>query len=372
MHTAPRGTAGGVDDGLIVELLARLRTPAGSTTDAAVLGVERTVEELARRWRNQSEAVEVRRRWLEASVAAEAVTRRQLLAMMTAAEVLIAGANASLAARGSFAPPVWVGKPAAPHRVGRTGFEARLLGPFRLLVDDRPVETWRNAKTSRILRLLIARAPTGMPRDLLIETVWPDLRPEIGRRNLHQSIYVIRRTVRSIDPHHRQLIVLDLDSYLIDPEVDLWRDVDEFGRLARAGQDAESSGRLGEAITYYGRAIDLFGGEFLEDSPYDEWTFVERESWRIARSDLANHLADIHFGLGATAAALDETRRILRIDPCDEIAHRRAMRCYQAMGQHGLIARQYSACVDSLESSFGLRPSEETTRLLHEFDAALA
>ena len=44
-----------------------------------------------------------------------------------------------------------------------------------------------------------------------MELLWPEIDPEVGRRNLHQAVYSLRRTLRSASP--AQHIVFDNECY---------------------------------------------------------------------------------------------------------------------------------------------------------------
>ena len=57
--------------------------------------------------------------------------------------------------------------------------------------------------------------------------------------------------------------------------------------------------------------------------------------------------------------------KVLRQEPCDELTHRRLIRCYGQTGQRNLAIDQYQAYVACTERLYGLGPSPETTALYH-------
>ena len=79
-----------------------------------------------------------------------------------------------------------------------------------------------------------------------------------------------------------------------------------------------------------------------------------------ARRGLADHLGEAREDLHG---CLRVSLRHLGIDPCNEQAHRRLMRCYARLGQVQLAERQFRTCVDTLRRQLGVTPQAETIEL---------
>ena len=244
---------------------------------------------------------------------------------------------------------------ARPSRPVRWTLAVCLLGRFRLFRRGQLVESWHGSKTPRVVRYLFAQRGRPAPRDVLIDLFWPDVDPETARRSLHQAIYVIRKALRaSFDP--KQLILFVDDAYAVNTSAGVRCDAEEFEACARAGRRAERELREEDAISAYESAERNYAGEFLEDSPYEDWAMAERDRLRLVYLDVANRLAELKLAKGDVEAALDFSQRALRRDSCDEAAHRSALRCYGASGNRNLVIRQYEACVDALDRAYGLAP----------------
>ncbi len=140
-------------------------------------------------------------------------------------------------------------------------------------------------------------------------------------------------------------------------------DAEEFEACARAGRRAERELREEDAISAYESAERNYAGEFLEDCPYEDWAMAERDRLRLVYLDVANRLAELKLATGDVEAALDFSQPALRRDSCDEAAHRSALRCYGVSGNRNLVIRQYEACVDALDRTYGLAPTRETAEL---------
>jgi DNA-binding SARP family transcriptional activator len=236
------------------------------------------------------------------------------------------------------------------------------LGSFGVFVNGRRVEVFTSAKSLRIFKYLLAHRSQPVQRDVLIDLFWPNSDVDNGRHNLQQAMYVLRKTFRAEGPY-LQFIKLESDSYVVNPDLSFWSDVEEFEEAASQGRRAEQDGHSTVAVSAYERAERAYAGDYLMDTPYEDWAISHRERLRLVYLDVANRLADIHLVSGDLESAVLVSRRILHFEPCDERVHRRLIKCYGVSGQRNLVIRQYRNYVDCMERVLGLGPDRETTAL---------
>lgn len=358
----------------IAGALARARMEVDSSADPGLASMLTAAEELAAQWRDRQELVDRCRLALEHSMIAESEARWRLdvallaLSQLAPGPSLLAlegdatGQRARVADSHGHIPHDAAQEPHPPPGAADAAISVCLLGRFRLFLRGRAIQVWPGSKTQRIARYLFGQHGRVAPRDQLIEWFWPDVDLETGRRNLHQAIYSIRKALRSGD-EDEQIVVYANDAYSISTDRGLWSDVAAFESHANAGRAAERDGRIPEALESYSIAEETYTGDFLEDTPYEEWTQVERDRLRLLYIDIACRLADLALACGDVERSLDVSRRILRREPCDEASHRRALRCYAALGNRSQIMQQYSVCREALASRLGLEPARETAQL---------
>jgi DNA-binding SARP family transcriptional activator len=205
--------------------------------------------------------------------------------------------------------------------------EVRLLGRFEVLVDSQPVpvDAWAQRRAADLVKLLALARGHRMPRDEVLETLWPQLGADAAASNLHKAASYARRAVGE-----RGAVVLRGGLVELAPAADVTTDVERF----EAGDDS------------------AYGGELLPDEPYEEWLLGPRAQLRERR-----------------LAAMRSKGRwddVLRDDPADEEAHRALMRRHVASGDKPAAARQFRLLRDEL-SRLGAEPSEETLALQREF-----
>ena len=245
----------------------------------------------------------------------------------------------------------------------RPVLSAWLLGSMMVTVDGTVVDTSSSRRTRHVLAYLLLHRRSVIPRDVLMDTFWPDARPAAARNNLHVALAGVRRVLRAAWPGHA--LERRHEGYRLSGELDVWVDVDEFERYRRDGWAADRAGDHAGAMAAYGAADRLYGGELLADDPYADWAEMARESLRLDLLDAQRRLAELHGAAGDHASAVLVARRALAIDPCNEPLHRQLMRSYRDTGQQHLALAQFHRCSDRLWHAFRVRPSAETVEL-HE------
>ena len=230
------------------------------------------------------------------------------------------------------------------------------LGPFRLYQDGHLVDDWHGSRGQRIAKYLLAHQQHPVPRERLMELLWPETDPEVGRRNLHQAVYSLRRTLRRRQPD-LQHIVFENDCYCLNPELEVWCDSDEFERrIAEGARLARDDGLPAQAAAAYADAELLYGGDYLEDTPFEEWALARRDYLAARHTEAMHDLARLNLALGRVDEAIACARRLLVRETADEVAHQLIIRGQLAAGRRGDALRQYRSCAEALDRDTG-RPA---------------
>ncbi|NTU84806.1 MAG: hypothetical protein HGA45_36490, partial [Chloroflexales bacterium] len=247
-------------------------------------------------------------------------------------------------------------KAAIAHNGARVAITC--FGPFRAIIDDKPVERWESSRARTIFKYLVVRNAAPVSKELLAGLFWPESEPDLARRSLHQAIYCLRQSLKRVAPDLALIRFAD-DCYQIRPEIGLWVDSEEFTRAIGEARARLASGDQVEAMAAYGVAADLVHGEFLEEERYEAWAEELRQAYRAMYSEALHSLARHYHERGEHATAMLHCKRILAQEPCDEEAHLLLMRSYVAQGLRHLAVRQYQICANALRTELGLTPSED-------------
>ena len=247
-------------------------------------------------------------------------------------------------------------------------FTIRCLGSFELRLGDAPLTAWRREKSRELLALLATYGGASVPRETLIEAMWPDYPADPSMRHmLANAVAGLRSVVRSAaSDDSLQPVVTALQRYQL--QTALFRiDLDDFD--AALGRARELTGEA--ALAEYERAASLYAGDLLEHE-FFPWVDSYRRDYRRRLLDGAGRAASIaeRLGDGERAARLYDV--ILEREPTDEAAACGRMRQFAAAGRVQGARRVYRELTAALRAELddpGARPSPATTALLEELIA---
>ena len=118
------------------------------------------------------------------------------------------------------------------------------------------------------------------------------------------------------------------------------------GRTRPAWHGAATRPGRGQAARL---AESLYGGDFLEEDPYEDWAVGLREEAQATYIALARTLAENAASDGDADGATRFYLRILERDPFDEGAHLGLVAALLAAGRHGEARRRYGFYATKME-----------------------
>jgi DNA-binding SARP family transcriptional activator len=249
----------------------------------------------------------------------------------------------------------------APNRSNIPTLQVRMFGPFRVVLNDCEVENWPSGRGRAVFKYLMTHRDRPLARDVLMETFWSEASPESARNSLNVALYGLRQALRGAADV--PVVVFQNGTYRLNPDLQIWLDVEEFKRCLQLGRRSEEAGDLTAAVAKYEQAAQLYQGDFMADDLADDWPVLPRERLRVDYLDTLDRLSDMYFTAGRYSACITLCQMILAQDNCREDVHCRLMRCYSRLGQQHLALRQYQTCVEALESELGVVPAATTTQL---------
>lgn len=231
------------------------------------------------------------------------------------------------------------------------------LGGFRVLRDGEPIrlQEWQSKKARDLLKLLLSRHGQPTRRETVAEALWPETETAKARGSLSVALSTLRSV---LDPDKRhpperfvradnESIALELDNLAVDVETFL-REATTALALRTVGSDDAR-----ERLEY---AESLYGGDFLEEDPYDDWAVPLREEARAAYLSTARALADNAAHAGRHDDATGYLLRVLQRDRYDEQANLALVTHLAHAGRHGEARRAYRIYVDRM-ADIGIEPA---------------
>lgn len=249
----------------------------------------------------------------------------------------------------------------------------RTLGAFTIWRGDQEVRDrdWRSSKARQLFQLLLTERGRTLPRDRILDALWPDMEPEPAANNLRVTI---NRLSKALEPDRPDgappaYLVQQGDTCGLNPASDLQVDAVDFAAAVEEGQLAAQRGQRQAAMAALKRAISFYGGPYLPDNMYEDWTVVERERLALLFNEAAMSLGGMLLEEGQSHDAIGLAWRVLEHDRAYEDAYRLLMRAHAALGERSTALRLYARCVSVLHEELGVEPLPETTALYNALRA---
>ena len=244
-----------------------------------------------------------------------------------------------------------------------------LLGSFRLHWLGKSGDIFISGKALTLLSLLALHLESGVPRESLLNILWPDQDARHANMSLNNLVYNLQRRLRD-ESARAPALVFAAGSYYLNPESGITTDIASFDALVSQGNRFLRNGESAQAASCYAQAAALYRGDLCFDA--DVASIVERERLRAMFLTVLCWLADHAYQSAQYETALQYALRLLSCDPCREDGYRLAMRAYVRRGERAQALRQYQLCEQVLRREFDTAPEPLTTELFERIRAAPA
>jgi DNA-binding SARP family transcriptional activator len=236
--------------------------------------------------------------------------------------------------------------------------EILALGPLTVGAHGRSLEgDWLRQRPGQVLRYLLAARSGPERSESIANALWPERGPG-AVANVRYCIFKLREHLGEREGPGDSLILRDSGGYRLDPRR-LQLDADAFTSLASSGVTAHRRGDDAAAERLLIEALALYRGDFLEEDPYADWAFTEREYLRgLAGKGLAA-LAQISVAGGRLVAAADHLQKLARLEPFDSRVHQMLIEVCLRRGRRTEAMRHYHAFKRRLQHTFGEQPDFE-------------
>jgi LuxR family maltose regulon positive regulatory protein len=256
----------------------------------------------------------------------------------------------------------------AIHRGRIPRLRLQTLGGFQLWRGDSLLDEdgREGQKAILLLKALIAHGARAVPKDVLMEDLWPETSQETGENNFKVFLYRLRKALEpSLDKTFGSSY-LHLKGKLVSLDPDLCQvDVDEFLALLRQGEEQERQDRDRAALTFYQQALAVYRGDFLAEELYQPWAVTRREELKNLHLDLLFRLAALHERRGAVRLAANTYQQVIRTDPLAEEAYQKLMLLHARRGRRNAALRLYDDLRKVLRQELQAEP-ESTTRAIYQ------
>src|SRR5437588_8132606 len=154
-------------------------------------------------------------------------------------------------------------------------WKIELLGSLRAVQSGRTITRFPTRQTGLLLAYLACHRRRSLPREELIELLWPESELDRGRQNLAQALCSLRHQLEPPGVARGAVLIADRPSIRLNPEA-FTSDVAALEALLRS---AASAGSRTERLHFLREGVELYRGDFLP-AYFEEWCLTQREAWR--------------------------------------------------------------------------------------------
>ena len=240
-----------------------------------------------------------------------------------------------------------------------------MLSSFRVVIDGEELNGRLGGKARALLKILAANRERVLPRDVLMEMVWPDADPATSAVSLKVAAHNLRSVLepdKAPGAPGRLVLFRDGTYSLTRDAADVWVDIEALTALWRRASRAESARDADAAYAGYREVEALYEGDFLEEDIYDDWTIIRREQLRDMYLDAVSKLAELAVRSGNHRDAIRYSHKVIDADPCREDAYRTLMLAHGALNQQARAGAWYAVCRTMLRRELGVTPAPDTIK----------
>ncbi|MGG1516110.1 response regulator [Paenibacillus oryzisoli] len=215
--------------------------------------------------------------------------------------------------------------------------------------SNQPPLKWRTLKSKELFAYLLQHREVWLPKDVLLDEIWPSYELDKATSHLHTAIYQVRRMLK--ETGLGGALDFSLESYRLHGE-GLRTDVDLFLQAA----DAASQGGLVEPEA--AAAWELYRGHYLDKEDYP-WAKARREELLQNYVVLTMRLTSAERAAGSLDTALRRVRRARELHPYSERLAREQLACLAAIGDAEGLRASYAAFCQLMTEEMGTPPTTE-------------
>jgi DNA-binding SARP family transcriptional activator len=238
------------------------------------------------------------------------------------------------------------------------------LGSLRVERESRSdrgaeVVRFRSAQVADLLRLLLVLSRAApVPREVLIDALWPD--DDSGAHNLHTHVSYLRR---ALEPHApprapSRYVVREGEAYRLDLRGGCW-DAALFEVEAEAGIAAVGGADVERGEELLTQALSRYRGPLFAERPYLAAVAPFRARLERLMVDATLAYATHARKRGAFRSAERELERLLLEDPSVEAAYRLLMELAADQGRGDRVPGLLERCRRALRDLLDAPPSRE-------------
>ncbi|MCL6639649.1 MAG: hypothetical protein K6T80_08245, partial [Firmicutes bacterium] len=251
-----------------------------------------------------------------------------------------------------------------PSASGPPRLRINCLGPFHVyrggqLLDER---CWSRRKGKTLLKFLALHLGQKVPRDVIVDLLWPALPSEKAANAFYVTLHALRKTLNTGLSREIDYVVVRDGMIYLEPGLVEELDVEAFNRACTLAFKRRETG-ADEALAHLKEARRLYRGDLLAEDAYAVWPAAARERLRRQYLKVLVALAEKTAGAGRVEDALELWQEVVEREPLHEEGQREIIRILSLQGQRAEARQRFLKNRRLLKKEVGSEPGEEILRL---------
>jgi len=223
---------------------------------------------------------------------------------------------------------------------------------FTVLYNDEPIK-WKTAKVKELFAFFITNIHTYMNRDVIINSLWPELDYNKAKILLHTTISHLRKALDSLG--FNEALKFSNQSYMLAIN-------DFYCDALKVEQAINKLHDIASYIDEIEHAIHLYTGMYMEQNGY-VWAEKKRQAINQSMLLLIQKVIDYYTSMNDSYKLIQYLQIFLRYDPYSEHALKQLMLQYMGIGNRGEAVRIYQEFASLLNVELGISPDKSTIAL---------
>ena len=246
------------------------------------------------------------------------------------------------------------------------GLKVRLFGKLHIEWNDTIIEGFDSSKVQELFCYLLLHRERPHPREALASLLWDANSTAQSKKYLRQTLWQLQNILPDQnEDNDTPLLLIEPDWIRVNPEAELWIDVEEFEQAYKNAHGFQGWQLNAETVHALEKAESLYGDDLLLGW-YQDWTLFERERFQNMFLSILDKLMAYCEAHGKYETGINYGMRILGIDVARERTHQNLMRLHYLSGDRTAALRQYKRCETALIEELGVEPVSTTNLEINE------
>ncbi|QAA30344.1 response regulator [Clostridium manihotivorum] len=234
----------------------------------------------------------------------------------------------------------------------------RCFGDIDIIFNGEPSDNikWRTSKTKELFCFLVHNRDTMVPRNRVLEILWPYMSKDKAAALLSTTIYNMRQLVKNLRIEDHFEFSSKGYKFLTNK---VKCDFIEFEEVI-SGFDQVYD----DNINALEGAIELYTGDYFEDNDF-VWAIFEKERLKNLYINTLKKMANYYVNKAEYNKALVSLKSILIKNPLLEEVNELVMEVYALMGDLKSAENQYRHYYDIVIEELGIEPGSRMKKLLY-------